>query len=378
MYNTSHNPSATSAIMIHDRPKLTKVDDRFGFAPCAADIAGDIAGAPAAGITVGVYGPPGSGKSSFLNFMDERLHDLGCPTVRLSAQSIHCSNGTCPALIEEIQRQLRSDHPTPDDIRQDASQLSARLGLAIEELVPEDKKAVVIIDDLDRCQPNDLVGILDLLGSHACGDKCVFVIAADRPFIERSVASYYGATQNDYGRDYLDRVVHTQFDMPPISLRRLSEAYSEALDALQLRKQNVNMISAAADGNPRRMIRLLNAFGHMRIPEGYQSDDLAGELPTLWERVYVFATCLRTCFPDAYRTCAQNPESCESGLDLLSARELFPSEHYNQSSADAFEPYRRNTALRRFLQRVVDISFPASPPWKEPEMLQEAIELVEA
>jgi hypothetical protein len=378
MYNAFYNVHGTSTAMIHDRPKHTKVDDRFGFAPCAADIAGGIAGAPAAGITVAVYGLAGSGKSSFLNFMDERLNDLGCPTVRMSAQSIHCTNGTCPALVEEIRRQLGSDHPPPDDIRQGVPKLTTSLGPAIEDLVPEDKKAVIIIDDLDRCQPNDVVGILDLLGSSACGDRCVFVIAADRTFIERAVASHYGATQDNYGRDYLDRVVHTQFDMPPISLRRLSEVYSEELDALQLRKQNVNVISAAADGNPRRMIRLLNAFGHMRVPEGYQSDDLAGELPTLWERAYVFVTCLRTCFPDAYRTCAQNPESCESGLDLLSARELFPSDHYNQSSADAFEPYRRNTALRRFLQRVVDISFPASPPWKEPEMLQEAIELVEA
>ncbi len=342
--------------MIQDRPKRACAEDLFGFAPHARAFAQAIATAPNEQFAAAVFGAAGTGKTCFLNFMAEELQALDAAVVAISANQAARNRADSEAVRRHFKGKIER----------------------VQESAAE-KGLFLLVDELDQCLPADLVAAIDVCTEPAVRDRCVPVFAGNRAYLEHSISSFFGMLAiAAYGRQYLDRLVLKQFDMPPISQSRLLGAYSDCLERLQLRKPNINMLLAASDGNPRRMIRLLNALEPRHVPEAYQSDDLSGELPSLWERAHTFATCLRICFPDAYSTCALNADVCERGLDLLAAHELLPEDQSSRGGIPAFEAHFGNISLRRFLRRVAEITDIDEAPWKAPLVLQEAIEVVEA
>jgi hypothetical protein len=98
------------------------------------------------------------------------------------------------------------------------------------------KTVVVMIDDLDRCPPDEVVHVLEavkhfgfdrsLYTDHPC---IVFVIAADRKAIHRAVSGYFKnyfpeaepEKVRQFSHEYIEKIVQDPFVLPPLTRIKL-------------------------------------------------------------------------------------------------------------------------------------------------------------
>lgn len=103
------------------------------------------------------------------------------------------------------------------------------------------KTIVVMIDDLDRCLPDQVVHVLEAV-QHFGFDKSldekqpehpsiIFIIAADRTAIQRAVSgrnkAHYPESEPEYLRtnshEYIEKIVQVPFVLPPLTRIKLGE-----------------------------------------------------------------------------------------------------------------------------------------------------------
>lgn len=101
----------------------------------------------------------------------------------------------------------------------------------------EDHRLVVFIDELDRCDPKDVVATLIDLKTFLDQDRCVFIVAADREVIERALRDVpqakpvreeepYYATPGAF----LDKIFQHQLALPPLRSRALTKFAHDLVD----------------------------------------------------------------------------------------------------------------------------------------------------
>jgi hypothetical protein len=135
-------------------------------------------------------------------------------------------------------------------------------------------KLVVVIDELDRCAPRDVVATLESIRTFLDIPGSITVVAADQAVIEQALSeSLEQATpihrSNPYyssGSEYIDKVFQYQVAVPPLMPRRLS---GYALRLVQDRggiwreidhDRIVSALIPVHVRSPRRVKTLLNAF----------------------------------------------------------------------------------------------------------------------
>ena len=136
-------------------------------------------------------------------------------------------------------------------------------------------KTVVFIDDLDRCNPENAVRLLECIKLVLAQKGFVFVLAVDNLVIETYLDKVY---EDEYGfkagtgrgRKYLEKIVQLPLEIPPhekrfqryveLLIEELAAKY-EAEDIKIAALRNVQGVLAAHVGhNPRRLVRLLDGF----------------------------------------------------------------------------------------------------------------------
>lgn len=100
---------------------------------------------------------------------------------------------------------------------------------AFEELVQKlgVKRLVVIVDDLDRCLPHNVIETLEAIRLFLAVPKTGFVITADEALIREAVASRFAETQITAGGEsrprasvaarYLEKLIQVPIRVPPLS-----------------------------------------------------------------------------------------------------------------------------------------------------------------
>lgn len=94
----------------------------------------------------------------------------------------------------------------------------------LEEGLPEKARLVVFVDDLDRCKPEQALRVLEALNQLLAHPRVIVVLMAD---LDKVAAQVFRArleqtliadvTPNEalrFGRDYLEKIVQLQFDVP--------------------------------------------------------------------------------------------------------------------------------------------------------------------
>lgn len=75
------------------------------------------------------------------------------------------------------------------------------------------QRLVIFIDDLDRCMPEDTIGVLEAIKVFFDLDGCVIVLGIDHKIISRGIPYHYkalsehGAALPINSRDYLEKIV---------------------------------------------------------------------------------------------------------------------------------------------------------------------------
>lgn len=162
-----------------------------------------------------------------------------------------------------FRRKKRSLVPENEDSYE---QIFEALNKINEKAVPRNITIMVLIDDLDRCFPENAVRLLENIKLILSQPGFIFLLGASRDVIEGYLQSKYkkqfGIESFD-GRAYLDKMIQLTFDIPPHAAR-IDNFTVEIVQGLQDRKTRTalksisSIISEACQNNPRTIIRFVN------------------------------------------------------------------------------------------------------------------------
>ncbi len=108
-----------------------------------------------------------------------------------------------------------------------------------DELINETgiKKIVVLIDDLDRCSPDTVIGTLEAIKLFLFTKKTVFIIGADERLIKYAVRRRFPEIPGDnaeVGRDYLEKLIQFPIRIPPLNSVELTTYINLLFTSLHL------------------------------------------------------------------------------------------------------------------------------------------------
>ncbi len=109
-----------------------------------------------------------------------------------------------------------------DDIRK-AQDAFCELAQLVSQ-AHQNRRIVFLIDNLDRCSPENVVRLLESIKNFLHAPNCVWVFAMDSGVIASYIDHKYEGTRMD-GNSYLDKIVPEQYHIPPISDHDISRLH---------------------------------------------------------------------------------------------------------------------------------------------------------
>lgn len=402
-------------MLLPDNPISGPDGDRFGFGTHAKVLCDAIATAEGLPLTIGVFGPWGMGKSSFMKVCEGLLRDRGIRTVWFNPWKYDQKDEIWHALIqsvlteiahdlnrrresgeEPLQERLATALDTVKRLSQAAAWLLTRRAagpLTGGFLTPEDVDAVqtaltapgvetylhvnrfeqdfrdvvntysdggrlvLFIDDLDRCHEDAAITVLDALKLFLGEGSCVFVLAMDYQVVAEAAAKRFDGARTDgmRGRQYLEKLIHFPFHLPGIPFESLHQhLHDEVTDpALTGSRELWELIEVAFAANPRRVRRFVNGLNHTALTL-HELDD-----PPERDRLLHAGTLLafQIMYPDFFSALQRDP-----GVWARFDEAEFAKTELGGQDA---ELARKNPGVRRLIAAVssrrTGFAFPPSP-----------------
>lgn len=290
-------------------------------------------------VTVGVLGDWGSGKSSLLKMAAVRLRDAGAITVEFSPWRIETYDDAKTALLSAVLDVVGTLLPPEVDdrsayqrARETLSALRRRVrwmrvaGLAAKHLVtmtaptldefdgllkdaPESAApstesvsrdfrlefealvaqletdfVVVLVDDLDRCLPEQVLDVLQAIKLFLAVPKTAFVLATDERVVRDAVRIRYpqavSASETDMPREYLEKIVQV-----PLRITPLGAAEAESYLNLLVAQTHLSAEQAARCVQRARQARQDNSLA-VSMNLGLAREAVGGTLPTEAEQQF--------------------------------------------------------------------------------------------
>ncbi|MBA4247600.1 MAG: hypothetical protein C0444_04815 [Microbacterium sp.] len=248
-----------------DNPIDSASQDLLGRAPLARDFAKSIRTIDAShGAVVGVLGPWGHGKSSFINLMREEF--AAAPELVVIDFNPWMFSGT-PQLIDHFFDELALRFKKLKDpslraagslVEQYGESISSVAGLlgplgvlgaaifrggakgmsrqrgardkyrkASEHLAKATQPIVVVIDDIDRLTSDEIRDVFKLVRLTASFPNVIYLLAFDRARVEQALTE-----PGIEGRAYLEKILQVSFDLPAAPAGVIRSQVYAALDSI--------------------------------------------------------------------------------------------------------------------------------------------------
>jgi hypothetical protein len=145
----------------------------------------------------------------------------------------------------------------------------------------------ILVDDLDRCLPEDALQVFEAIKLFLDAPGCGFVVALDREVIRKGLAVRYGRL-GEYGRgqdlidpdQYIEKTISLSFDLPRLTSDDIESLIDSAKLPRTLSKEQKSLVASALGPNPRRIKRFMNT---LRVQlELAQAAKRRGRVPPQW------------------------------------------------------------------------------------------------
>ncbi|MEU7748708.1 P-loop NTPase fold protein [Nonomuraea sp. NPDC049158] len=332
--------------------------------------------------TIGVYGAWGSGKSTLLEMVDRRLLDrhgeefvrvrfnpwvhrrepdmllplLNALHTELDEDPEHRFAGTVRRLgtivaklaADEMLKRLTLSSMSVEKIDKLAQQYAAMRGQVdsqtgrlrgllqqeADRLAAQGKKIVFFVDDLDRCEPDQIIDLLESIKLFLDLKHVFVVIALAKDVVDRGVlVKYQPFGFPDHvaiGDDYLDKMIQLPLHLYPLGPAEVGR-FIRASRPGELARKHVGTLERVLTPNPRKIKRVLNL---LRVTEAIieGTPGLAGLRTDLVVRLVV----LRVQAPELFASVLRQPA-------LLVALELV---HQDKLAADVLQGFQTRFKTR--------------------------------
>lgn len=271
-------------------------------------------------MTIAVQGDWGSGKTSMMNMVRQKL-GKNIKTLWFNTWQYSQFNGgeqLSSLFINDLVDHLAAEDPDSTNIRE-AAKLLKLFTTAMVSKVAGDKMAdmfrekfdevktasevmvdfkeqfqnsinnmlikkrldrvVVFVDDLDRLNPARAVELLEILKLFLDCTSCVYVLAIDYDVVLAGAREKFGDLEEEKGRSFFDKIIQVPFKMP-IANFEIDGYITDMLEALSVhvtdeerKKCLYNFIKDTVGSNPRAMKRLFNLYSLNSIVSNIKDDE---------------------------------------------------------------------------------------------------------
>ena len=217
-----------------------------------------------------------------------------------------------------------------DDTIDSINNLKAEFKKSVKDKLNEAGKdrLVVFIDDLDRLHPAKAVELLEVLKVFLDCENCIFILAIDYNVVVQGVKEKYGnLIGEDKGKSFFDKIIQVPFKMPVAHYsidRFVVEMFKQVnidLTVDDSTNDYVKLIQASVGCNPRTMKRLFNAYLLLTyISRNVELDiKLDDSKQGVWYKKILFGIlCCQQSFEELYNFLVVNSDEFTDG-DLLKA-----------------------------------------------------------
>lgn len=349
-------------------------------------------------MTVSIQGDWGSGKTSMMNMIKEKISDSVCPiwfntwqfsqfdmgsSLVFSMMEVLLDELGCePKIINKIMSGLVGFARRTVKVMTDSAVCGAAADIAEEIMTPEsagnyakeimelktkfqkavDEKikssgkdrVVVFVDDLDRLQPEKAVELLEVMKLFIECSNCVFVIAVDYDVVTRGIRQKYGEdVGEEKGKSFFDKIIQLPFKVPVAQydiknyvrnmLKNMNISASD--EDIELFK---NLIQTSIGLNPRSMKRLFNTYQLLDI---ITRSSITGLNDAVRQKILFATLCMQMGHESLYQHLASTPfeaelleqlGNAETAEDCLS--EIISGDSPAERSSKYFNKLKRFTA----------------------------------
>lgn len=291
-----------------DRPIENIANDTFGISSYVDGLCSFIVNCDTP-MTISIQGDWGSGKTSMMNMIKEKISNSVCPIWFNTWQfsQFKMQDELCASLLYSLLAELDyskdnikkifgflsgaakiatgiitekvaggylageiTDKMTNNDCdyAQEIKNLKGKFQEAINaKLTAENKDRVVIfVDDLDRLQPEKAVELLEVLKVFLDCENCVYVLAVDYEVVTQGIKKKFGDSVGEQkGKSFFDKIIQLPFKMP-VAQYDISKYVGDMLIKMNIKADDkaiadyVSFISLSVGCNPRSMKRLFNTY----------------------------------------------------------------------------------------------------------------------
>lgn len=246
-----------------DKPIRTIEEDVLGRRNLAQSFAEQVLELDASeGVVVGILGPWGSGKTSFVNLVRIHLEALDVTILDFNPWMFSGAQQLVESFFIELSAQLKL-RPSLSEVGKtlenygeifsgmgspplvgpwiESGRMAAKFLAKIlqrrkegiggprakveKALAALDKPIVVVLDDIDRLTTSEIRDIFKLVRLTANFPNVIYVVAFDRLRVEESLTE-----EGLPGRDYLEKILQISVDLPAVPAHILNKQIFEAID----------------------------------------------------------------------------------------------------------------------------------------------------
>jgi hypothetical protein len=424
------------ALAFTDNPIETVAQDEFDFKIYVEILQKTLLQSGPLPFCIGIFGPWGSGKSSFMNMLKEQIENVdGVKYIWFNPWKYDQKDELWHALIQTILVELEKSAVTQqvkDTIRQLARSATWLAGKSlitvlsggivrgdvldklsgiienkdnvyyrninkfevdfakvVESYVGEKGKLVIFIDDLDRCLPENAITVLESLKLFIGHAQCIFVLGMDHYIVEEGISVRYEKKIKMTGRDYLDKIIQIPFYLPPVSYETLKKSLESADSKVTFLPEIWEIIRLSMGGNPRKTKRFVSSFlllqEFLKHPLPLQLSPVSGNpLPTIsleTQDIYVAKLLVfQMMFLDFYQHLRQYPDAWENLERLVVDIQPAKREAELRDNKTAFKLFVNDDNLTNFMSNTTGIwnqlRFPKAPKAEVVSLLLQATNLV--
>ncbi|MEU4573031.1 MULTISPECIES: P-loop NTPase fold protein [Nonomuraea] len=335
--------------------------------------------------TIGVYGAWGSGKSTLLDMVNERLldrhgdafvrvhfnpwvhrrepemllpllnalHDeldkdparrfagtvkrLGLIMLNLAADEMLKKLSLTSVSVEKIGNLARQYAEMRGRVDSQTGRLRGLLQEEADRLAAQGKKIVFFVDDLDRCEPDQIIDVLESIKLFLDLKHVFVLIALAKDVVNRGISVKYqpfGFPEADHaaiGDDYLDKMIQLPLHLYPLGPAEVGR-FIHASGPGALAARHAATLEKIVTPNPRKIKRVLNL---LRVTEAVI--EATPGLAALHTDLIVRLVVLRVQSPDLFADVVRHP-------DLLVALELVHQDRLVLDVAQGFQTRFRGRA----------------------------------
>ena len=264
-------PDRSDSPILADNPIQRPEDDLLGRASLARKFATQLRLIDASqGLVVGVLGPWGSGKTSFVHLVRSYLQSIEIEVVEFNPWMFSGAEQLLKSFFTELSAQLRLRAGLADVARAVAeygefftdlgwvpvvgpwierarmitklvskASKRRRQGIAHHRkrvetaLFNRKERIVVLLDDLDRLTNSEIRDMFKLVRLTANFPNMVYIVAFDRTRVEQALED-----QGLPGRDYLEKILQIAIDLPAVAETVMNERIFRSIEDVVYRIEN--------------------------------------------------------------------------------------------------------------------------------------------